>query len=464
MKKSRRKYKRKKRKCKVKISVMQKHLTSYGGLGLFALFFNKIKLIEAITNIFNIIEEKSNRTIPIYNRVIMFFLTVLIGGERFSHMNQLGNYKVIKEVFQINKICQHSSTLTRLFNKIKTFKQAVKINKSIRNYLNQLIPFKEIKSDWIGFDSTVLPKYGEQEGARKGYNPKKPGRPSYNPIIAFLNYSRYVVNLWNRSGNCKSGNNIINFFNEVYEDLKNKITINGIIGDSGFYIESFIKHLEKLKIKYVIRAVLYKNLQTKISNIKKKDWIEMLPGIDYNILKFKPDKWTKLRKYIVIRKEKTNNKKGQGKQLKLSFYDETIDKYEYYVFVTNSDDTVETLWEILRHRCDDENRIKELKDSYALEGFTVNSFYGNECSMLLRVLLYNIVLIFKRNFLNQQEQNQFLSTIRRKYLIVPAILGRSGYDYVLKIAVPTRSFKAKLLFIKNQINRFVTPINLNAMH
>src|SRR5258706_1818697 len=32
-------------------------------------------------------------------------------------------------------------------------------------------------------DSVVLTLYGKQQGARKGYNPRKKGRPSYHPIL-----------------------------------------------------------------------------------------------------------------------------------------------------------------------------------------------------------------------------------------------------------------------------------------
>ena len=42
-------------------------------------------------------------------------------------------------------------------------------------------------------------KYGEKEGARRGYNPKKHDRASQNPIIASIG-TGYNVNIWNRSG------------------------------------------------------------------------------------------------------------------------------------------------------------------------------------------------------------------------------------------------------------------------
>ena len=45
-------------------------------------------------------------------------------------------------------------------------------------------------------DSTVLPVFGWRiEGAKVGYNPAKPGRPSYHPLICFEGHTRYLVRL-----------------------------------------------------------------------------------------------------------------------------------------------------------------------------------------------------------------------------------------------------------------------------
>jgi hypothetical protein len=52
-----------------------------------------------------------------------------------------------------------------------------------------------------------LTRYGEQQGALKGYNPKKPGRNSHHPILAFVNDLKLVANFWLRSGDTSSANN-----------------------------------------------------------------------------------------------------------------------------------------------------------------------------------------------------------------------------------------------------------------
>jgi len=114
------------------------------------------------------------------------------------------------------------------------------MSNTLWHYLKTLIPWNIIKEDWLTFDSTVLERYGEQEGAKKGYNPQKKGRPSHNPLIAFLNRSRYVIHLWNRSGNVASWNNIEGFFTSAYERVHDLVKVSGVIADSGFYVKQFI--------------------------------------------------------------------------------------------------------------------------------------------------------------------------------------------------------------------------------
>jgi hypothetical protein len=77
----------------------------------------------------------------------------------------------------------------------------------------ELVRWEGIREDNLNLDSSVLTRYGEQEAAKKGYNPKKPGRPSHHPLIAFLG-SGYTVNLWNRAGNVRSGQSAREFFEQ----------------------------------------------------------------------------------------------------------------------------------------------------------------------------------------------------------------------------------------------------------
>ena len=109
-------------------------------------------------------------------------------------------------------------SITRCWNKFNKQSINEKLLQTSLNFCKSLISQTGIKEDSLRFDSTVITRYGNQEGAKRGYNPSKKGRPSHQPQIAFLG-SGYVVNMWNRSGNISSRNGIIDFFNQTISFL-----------------------------------------------------------------------------------------------------------------------------------------------------------------------------------------------------------------------------------------------------
>lgn len=104
-------------------------------------------------------------------------------------MLYLGNPQVIKTIFGLKRLPLASTTLTRYFNKIKHAGMANHISEWIWEYLKVIINWIKIESDWLSFDSTIITRYGTQEGSKKGYNPNKRGRLSHHPLLGFLNQS-----------------------------------------------------------------------------------------------------------------------------------------------------------------------------------------------------------------------------------------------------------------------------------
>lgn len=170
----------------IKIDFTRKKMTAYGGFSLLANFFKQIKLKEAIETIMPIQEYSPNST-GIYSKMVMYFSMIYAGAERFAHVGYLGNKEILASIFGVKRMADAATTLTRFFNKIKNLKYADTLSYGLWSYLAQLIQWEHIVEDWLTFDSTVIVRYGKQEGAKKGYNPKKQGRPSHQPLIAFLN-------------------------------------------------------------------------------------------------------------------------------------------------------------------------------------------------------------------------------------------------------------------------------------
>ena len=61
----------------------------------------------------------------------------------------------------------------------------------------------------LALDSTIFQREGQQEGAAKGYNPRRPGRKSHHPLLAALAEAPFILHAWLRSGNTAAGRSVI---------------------------------------------------------------------------------------------------------------------------------------------------------------------------------------------------------------------------------------------------------------
>jgi len=73
--------------------------------------------------------------------------------------------------FAVDWLPQATSTLTRFWGEIDRQSLEEQVGEGCRTLAKQIITWEGISSDNFNLDSTVLTRYGEQEGAKKGYNP-----------------------------------------------------------------------------------------------------------------------------------------------------------------------------------------------------------------------------------------------------------------------------------------------------
>ena len=437
------------------MSFTGKMMTSYGGFSLLAKLCEKIELHENLERIFPVTEISPNSK-GVYSKLLKFGLTVIAGGKRFAHSVFLGDSdKIFKELFGVKKMVKSSTAITRLFNKVMNIEVASYFIKDLWEYIfDRIIPFDLIEEDYINFDSKVITRYGNQEGAKKGYNSKKKGRKSHHPQIAFMNENKYVVNFWNRDGSASSGNGIKSFLEETLDRINGRLKIKGCIGDTGFYKLNLIEYFEESTIPYILGVPFYQIIQKEIPKIKI--WEEVTSGIELSEFQFqhKDEKWDRKRRYVIVRQEIDVKKDAKGKQLKLFEDDYEISKYRYSCYVTSMDLSPVEIWRIYRTRAGDENIIKENTYDFGLEGFSLDNFYATEAAMLIRILFYNIINFFRREILPAEETKSTLGTLRYKYFVIPALLGTDGHKSILRLGVKSKKMRSKIRWIINKIDQY----------
>ena len=447
----------------VKIEFTSKEITSLGGLSIIARFLEEIGFKEWVEESFPV-EETSPNGKGKYPKVLSLFLTALSGGNRFTHLLMWGyGREAIKKVFGEEWLPRAVSTLTRFFGKIKSQRQAELWREKAKLFVLKFLEWEGIEEDEVGFDSSVKTLYGEQEGAKKGYNPRKPGRPSHHPLFCFLRESCYGIDIWNRSGDTHSGQGIVEFGRESLSMLESRIRVRRVVCDTGFYRSDWVRALEEGGYRYIIGVPHYWVLQEKVMEIK--DWREVEKGIEVGEFRFqhKAEGWDKERRYVAVRRDKRRHPKSGGKQLSLFPEFEEWEGWRVSVYVTNEDSPAEEIWRRYRPRAEQENRIKEIKHDFGLDGFNLDGFWATESVMVLLVLVcYTIINFLRRRVFCRHGKKERLRTLRMKWFIIPGQLGRRGRDEILRLAVRSRKVREKLRWMFREIGRLREKPNCNA--
>jgi hypothetical protein len=445
----------------VGIEFTGKSITAWGGLAmLLGKYFERISFREWVEAHVPI-REVSPNGLGVYAKVLAQMLTVLVGGSRFSHLGWWGHgVEAIQAMFGVSDLPCSSTTLTRFWGKIRTQGAAESWGVAGRSFARAMLEREGIVEDNLTMDSHVMVRYGEQEGAKKGYNPKKPGRASHHPLLAFVG-AGYVVNCWNRSGNTASAQGAVDFFRQTEAAMGADFRIRWVLGDSGFYHVALIEHLERQGHRYILAVPISWVLQKAIQRVPA--WREIDPGIEVCDFWFEhlDSKWTHPRRYVAVRQSIGQRPKATGKQPALLQDWEPWPQYRLSLMIT-SDATLppEEIWRLYRPRANDENVLKDLEEGYRFGAFNMDSFWATEAVMVLNALVFhNLIHHLNRTILHPHGPRPQLKTLRSRYFILPAFLGTTAGSPVLRMAVRDRSFRAHLRYLMQRLHDLVPLAN-----
>ena len=210
------------------IGYTDKEITPWGGMVFMRQMLDKMGFRKVVNAQPDLPVSGSNRGYAASTIVEAFIVSIWCGANRFLHTEVTRHDNALSKIFNWKRT-PGQDTYKRFFGK---FTQAT--NQRVSDYFYSWI-FDNVKFDnfTLDCDSSVITRYGNQEGSKKGYNPAKRGRASHHPLIAFIADVKLVANMWLRSGNTSSSNNFLSFLEDTLSKLKNK-TIGLIRLDNGF--------------------------------------------------------------------------------------------------------------------------------------------------------------------------------------------------------------------------------------
>ena len=425
------------------IEFSDKQVTPFGGMSLMKRFIDQTGIREALSEQ-NLPQPGSNRGYNPSQIVESFWLSIWTGASRYIHCDWLRYDKTLHSIFGWDEM-PSQSTYSRFFGKFSQKRNTEVFPKMQHWFFNQL----GVDNLTIDFDSTVITRYGEQQGSAKGYNPNKKGRNSHHPLMAFVSQTRMVANAWLRPGNTADSSSCKEFMEETFNEALAGKKVGLVRADSGFYTQDLLGYLEDKQLNYIMAARMYPNVKNTVWGLD--NWIELSKGIELNEMIFNHTDG-KPRRYIVIKKRVEDRPKAAGKLL----FDD-LPGYRFSCYVTNLDLPLDQIWNIYNTRADCENRIKELKQDFGLENFCLKDFWATEASFRFIMMAYNLMSLFRHFALNHHKKAT-LKTLKVYCFALGAWTVNHANRKVLKIALPTKK-RPWMEGLFSQISNLSPPFN-----
>lgn len=419
---------------KVLLEDTERVASPYGGLTVFVEFLNRIGYSEAVRRHMPVILTSRN-AIPPEETFTAFLMLVLVGAKRFAHAGLLRFDRALHSLMGILRF-PTDDTIRNLFKRF-TQGKVTKFYEGLTSWQLERLPERE-EGYSLDLDSTVITRYGQQEGALKGYNPHKHGRASHHPLLAVLAEAHFILHGWLRSGNCTSGRGVSEFLTEALSFLGNNRKIRMVRADSGFFDNKFLCFLEDRGLPYIVVAKMTQRIKSKMYCIR--EWRQLDSTFSVGEFREKLQGWNCERRFVVIR-ELLEEKPSKGRKLL------DIPGYTFRSFVTSTSLPPEQVWREYNHRADMENRICELKHDLAADGFSMKQFYATEAAFRGTLLLFNLLGEFQRAAGVPTYQRP--ATLRTQIFLCGAILGCAGRNIVLYMSSAWGGLKNRIPLLDN---------------
>lgn len=415
----------------LKLAFTDKEITPWSGMVFMKKLLDKSGILSQLMKS-GLPAQNSNRGFDPIQLITCFMVSVWCGANRFEHLEVSRFDDVLRRIFGFKQMAGHKA-YQRYFRKFD-----IATNQGVFTKISEWF-FSQVRLDnyTLDVDSTVLTRYGDQQGAKRGYNPTKPGRNSHHPLLAFVDECKMVANFWLRSGNAYTTNNFLSFLEDTMARLNGK-KISLLRADSGFYSKEIFDYVEKRDINYIIVARHYGAIQRKIACLK--NWWVLGEGLEITETTYQSDTWESPRRLVVVRQQIDKRPKATGKQLQLFREEGIFENYRYSCYITNLDLSAKMVWDMYRGRADCENRIKEIKADFGFSNFNMQDFGATEAALNFVVISYNIMSLFKQAVLKSDKLHH-LKTLRYKIFAIGGYITKSGNQQILNLSLAMKRRK-----------------------
>jgi hypothetical protein len=405
----------------VQVTFTGKNLTGNAGLIHIGRFAKKLGVQDILQESLTL-ERGANATYNVVEVVTMVTLGVLAGVKHMSHLAILQTDSVLRRIFKWGKF-PVATTCSRIFKRF-THKHCHELSEAEDRLRKKVWGRKWLGRIILDLDSSVRGVFGCQEGAEKGYNPRKKGQRSYHPLFCFIAQTRECFHNWFRCGDAYSANGCVEFMKDCFARLPKRVWKIIVRADNAFFNGALLDVIEAHGGKYTIKVAM-KGL---VNLLESKTWRKMKNHEGWEVTEFlyQCSGWRRARRFVAVRhRVEVINTEGLFPVVDV--------RYAYCCYVTNWNWSP---WGIHRHygqRATSENWIEWCKNQMAAGSILTQDFWANSALFQVCILAYNL-LVWMIWLTMKHELKEEPNTLRGWLIHAPAKCVEHGRQCVLKLS------------------------------
>lgn len=421
------------------VQFSEKNLTGNAGLTHLGRFTQKLGLDKMLKQHISI-QRAEHATYGVADAILMLAMGVLAGAKHISHLAILRTDTVLRSLFRWDDF-PDATTFGRIF-KLFTPRHCKELSDVEAMARSKVWSKKFFGKITLDMDSTVRGVYGSQEGAAKGYNPKKKGQKSYHPLLCFVAENRECLHNWFRSGDAYSANGCVEFIKECFARIPKRVWKIVVRADSAFFDGNLLDYIEEKQSQYMIKVKI-KGLE---SLLEKQKWRKLKNRPEFQSTEFihKCKGWERTRRFVAVR------------EITLIESDDVMFplpkvEYSYFCYVTNMNLTPWGAHKYYGKRATSENWIEWCKNQMASGSILTQEFWANSAIFQSCILAYNL-MVWMMWLNNEDGFKEEPNTIRMYLIHVPAKLLHRGRQWILKLS-KSYPFQEQWRFLEEAIGK-----------
>lgn len=361
-------------------------LTAFGGLVVLQEFFTQLDLMGRLRDVFY--RRQSGKVYRPHKLFLQLIVHLLLGFRSLRDVVCYQGDPMVQRVVGLGRLAD-PATLSRMLRDT-TDAEIASLRRVMSSQVLGRLQVVALPRITLDFDGSVRSTTRRAEGTAVGFNRRKKGARSYYPLFCTVAQSGQVLDLLHRPGNVHDSHGARAFILHCVRLVRQHCphAVIEVRMDSAFFSDEIVHALDAEGVEFSVSVPFERFPRLKERIESRRRWWCCGKGMSHFELQWKPKRWPRRHRFLVIRQEIKQQRKGE---LQLDLFEPREWQYEYKVIVSNKHTAAKSVTRYHEGRGSQEGIFGELKTDVAMGHIPVRTRNGNQAYLLAGLMGHNFL-------------------------------------------------------------------------